>query len=208
MIKLPKDFFYNLTPKQYREYLKLLPSLKDEKSQMYVMLAFTFIAMSFFGIFAINPTLSTIVELKRQYADLQFVYEKLVTKTQSLSVLLQKYQSMSVDLPVIFESMPKSPEAARLVGQVNSLLRTSNLKIRSFRTFGFEISPEKKNIANSASSFMFSLEATGEYGDMIDFVSHMTKLSRLITVESVSVLKDEKRREIILNLRGRGYYLP
>lgn len=208
MIRLPRNFFTNLTPAQYREYLKLLPNLKDEKAQLYTMLAFTLAAMSIFGIFAINPTLSTIVELKRQLADLHFVYEKLVTKTQNLSTLQQKYLSLTDDLPVIFDAVPLKPEIPKFIAQVNALLTRSNLQIKSLQTYGVEITPNKKALGKNASSFVFSLEAEGTYKDMLVFIQTITRVNRLVTIDLVSIAKDDKRDVLILNLRGREYFKP
>ncbi len=208
MIRLPKNFFTNLTPAQYKEYLKLLPDLKDEKSQLYAMLGFTLVAMSFFGIFAINPTLSTIAELKRQLSDLHFVYEKLVTKTQNLSTLQQKYQYLSGDLPVIIDAMPMKPEVPKFVAQINALIAESNLETRTLQTYGVEITPNKKVPEKQALSYVFSLEAEGTYEEMLIFVQKITRFNRLVTIDMLTIAKDEKRDVLILNLRGREYFKP
>lgn len=208
MIRLPKNFFTNLTPKQYREYLKLLPNLSDEKAQAFTMLIFTLVAMTFFGIFAINPTLSTIAELKRQLADLEFVYQKLVTKTQNLSSLQQKYQNMSGDIPIVLNALPQKPEIAKFIAQINTLVSRSQLHVRSLQTYGVDITPDKKIPLKDMSSFVFSLEAEGTYEDMLNLISAISKMNRLTTVEMISIAKDNKRNILILNVRGREYFKP
>lgn len=208
MIRLPRNFFTNLSPTQYKAYLKLLPNLNDQRTQLYTMLGFTLAALSFFGIFAINPTLSTIAELKRQLSDLQFVYQKLVTKAQNLSTLQDAYRSLTGDLPIVFNALPQKPEAPKLLAQVNGLLSQSNLRITSLRTYGVEITPGKMPSEESASSFVFSVEAEGTYENMLSFVQSLTQIDRLITVETLSIDKDDKRDLLILNLRGREYFKP
>src|SRR4051794_1976618 len=99
-MKLPKNYFENLTAAKYREYLKLLPSIHDERTQLITMLIFTFVALSFFGLFAINPTLSTIVELKKELSDSQFVDQQLTNKINNLESLQQRYNLLGPDLPV------------------------------------------------------------------------------------------------------------
>jgi Tfp pilus assembly protein PilO len=208
MIKLPKNFLSNLTPSQYREQLKLLPKMTDEKTQLYTMLGFTLAAMSFFGIFAINPTLSTIAELERQFDDLKFVQQQLITKTQNLSILTEKYQSLENDVPVVLDAMPQKAEAAKFLGQVNALLARSQLQVRSLRTFGVELTPDKKPGDGKAFSFLFSLEAEGSYEDMLSFIQSITRINRLVVVSSVDIDKDEKDGGLILNLQGRQYFRP
>jgi len=65
-MKLPKSYFENLTASKYREYMKYLPNLKEESTRTFVTLALTFASLSFFGLFAINPTLATIINLKNR----------------------------------------------------------------------------------------------------------------------------------------------
>ena len=75
-MKLPKNYFESLSITKYREYLKLLPATKRENTKAITMLIFTFISLSVLGLFAINPTLSTIIELQKQYEESQFVHEQ------------------------------------------------------------------------------------------------------------------------------------
>jgi Tfp pilus assembly protein PilO len=208
MIRLPKNFFTNLTPAQYREQLKLLPNLDDEKTQLYTMLGFTLFAMSFFGIFAINPTLSTIAELKRQFADLDFVHQQLITKNQNLSTLGQKYRNLDNDLVMVLDAVPRQSEAPKFLAQINRLVANSNLTLRSLRTFAFEITPDRKISGKNPFSFTFTLEAEGAYEDILGFSQNIDGINRLVTIESVSIDKDEKRGVLILSIRGRQYFMP
>jgi Tfp pilus assembly protein PilO len=208
MIRLPRNFFANLSPIQYREYLKLLPKLKDEKTIAYTWLTFTLAALSFFGIFAINPTLSTITELNKKLADMQFVYQKYITKAQNLSTLQDAYRSLSLDLPVVVDAMPQKPEIPKLVAQMNALLSRSNLQATSLNTMGVEITPERQLSNNDASSFAFTLQASGTYDDILSFVQSVTHADRLITIETISISKDAKKNVLFLDLRGRGYFKP
>lgn len=208
MIRLPKNFFANLSLVQYREYLKLLPKLKDEKAIAYTWLAFTLAALSFFGIFAINPTLSTIAELNKKLDDMQFVYQKYITKAKNLSILQDAYRSLSLDLPVVADAMPQKPEVPKLVAQMNTLLSRSNLQATSLKTMGVEITPERQLSNNDASSFAFTLQASGAYDDILSFVQSATHADRLITIETISISKDAKKNVLFLDLRGRGYFKP
>ena len=208
MIKLPKNFLLNLSPAQYKDQLKLLPKLKDQKTQLYIMVGFTLAALSIFGIFAINPTLSTIIELKREFADLQFVKQQLMAKIQNLSNLQQSYQSLTGDLPFVLNALPQKAEIPQFIAQVNAELSNSNLKVITLRTYGVEITPDKKVDSQSAESFIFSLEAQGSYDDIMAFVHNITRINRLITIESVSISKDDKSSALMLNLRARQYFKP
>src|SRR6266699_3633243 len=124
-MKLPKHYFDNLSAAKYREYLKLLPDMQKENVRAITMLIFTFAALSFFGVFAINPTLSTIITLKKQLADSSFVAEQLLTKINNLSALQTKYNLLQNDLPVLLEAIPDNAAAPTLMGQVVGLAQLS-----------------------------------------------------------------------------------
>jgi hypothetical protein len=51
------------------KYFEKLPDFKEKKIQAFITIALTLIALSFFAIFAINPTLSTIANLQKQSED-------------------------------------------------------------------------------------------------------------------------------------------
>jgi Tfp pilus assembly protein PilO len=208
MIKLPRNFFKDLSTTQYKEYLKLLPKMDDKNTQSYTMLGFTLIALSFLGIFAIYPTLSTITELKKTLADLQFLNQQLEIKAQNLSTLQGKYQSLEVDLPVVLQAIPETPEVPKFIAQINALLSESGLKATDIRTYGVELTKGRNVSSNKAASFVFSLEAEGSYDDMLSFIRRLNKIDRIITLEQISIGRKGSNNAITLSLRGRGYFKP
>lgn len=205
-MKLPKNYFENLTANKYREYLKLLPNMQEENTRIFTTLIFTFAAMSFFGIFAINPTISTIVELKKQLSDSEQVNELLTTKINNLSALQGEYTLLTPNLPVILAAIPENADAPLLMAQVQSLAKQSKLTLVSFRISEVQLtSPQQLNTVKG-SSFTFSLEAQGEYADMIQFVSSLSRMNRIVTLESLSITKEPKQNALVLNIRGRQYF--
>lgn len=208
MIKLPKNFFTNLTSAQYRDYLKLLPNLNDEKTQLYTMLIFTLAALCIFGIFAINPTLSTIAKEERQLDDLKSLYGQLNDKLQNLGILQYKYSELenNGDLKIALSALPSKLEAPKTVAQINALLSQSGLKPKSLQTYGIEITPNNNPI-EKAYSIAFALEAEGSYDNILTFVKSVANLDRIVTIDSISVLRSDKGL-LSLKLLCREYFKP
>ncbi|MGA2968093.1 MAG: hypothetical protein ABSD69_02925, partial [Candidatus Levyibacteriota bacterium] len=50
---------------QYEKYLELIPDIKREKAQKYITIVLTLTTAIILGVFAINPTLSTIANLQK-----------------------------------------------------------------------------------------------------------------------------------------------
>ena len=68
---------------QYEKYLELIPDLKKEKAQKYITIVLTLATVIMLGLFAINPTFSTIANLQKQIDDNNFVQQKLQQKEPS-----------------------------------------------------------------------------------------------------------------------------
>jgi Tfp pilus assembly protein PilO len=203
-MKLPKNYFENLSASKYRSYLKLLPNMHQETTYNFVALALTFAALSFFGIFAINPTLSTIFSLQKQLSDDTSVDRQLQTKINNLSSLEQQYNELGSNLTNIYNAVPQTPQAPLLSAQVAALTQKHNLTITSYRVTEVQMENNPKN--QSVQSFVFLLQAEGNYNDMLAFSSELTTLTRIITVESIEIDKDSKDNNLLLTLRGRQYF--
>lgn len=202
-MKLPKNYFEHLTAGKYREYLKLLPNMQQENTRIITTLILTFAAMSFFGIFAINPTLSTIVTLKKQLSDSQLVHKKLATKISNLSTIQQQYSQLGPDLPTVYDAIPQTPHIPGLMGQIFALSKNTNVQTTSLAVSNIQLTGGKKPIE---SSYEFYLQAQGSYVDLINFTKSLTKINRIISVESISINKDIKLNTLALDIRGRGYF--
>ncbi len=205
-MKLPKNYLENLSTNKYREYLKLLPASKNENAHAFVALALTFAALSFFGIFAINPVLSTVVDLKKQLADSKFVDEQLGIKITNLSLLQQKYTNFpQSDFQTIYSAIPQEPSVPALMGQIQAVSEKSKLTLSSLRVSEVQL-VSNKQLAPASASFAFSLDAKGAYEDMLTFSSNLIKFNRIITIDSLSISKDIRKESLILTLRGRSYF--
>ncbi len=203
-MKLPKSYFENLSAAKYREYLKLLPSMEKENTTIFVTIALTLAALSFFGIFAINPTLTTIAELRKELADNEAVEDQLTTKINNLSSLQQQYNDLEKDLPFIYEAIPKTANAPLLSAQIEALAQQNNVTISTFRVAEVQLASSQPT--TKTLSYIFNLQAEGDYQDMIDFSTALSRLSRVITVESMSIGRDSKTNDLTLTLRGRQYF--
>jgi Tfp pilus assembly protein PilO len=206
-MKVPKNYFENLSTIKYREYLKLLPkiNMQQETTRSFVTLALTFAALSFFGIFAINPTLTTIADLQKQLSDDQQVDQQLKTKIDNLSALEAQYNQLGAgsDLTNIYNAIPQTPAAPLLSAQVFALTTKHNLSILSYSVSAVQLTTTQK--VPTVQSFTFTLQTTGIYTDMLAFTSELAKLNRIITVESIEIGRDSNGN-LVLTLRGRQYF--
>jgi Tfp pilus assembly protein PilO len=169
-----------------------------------LMLVLTFMALIFFGIFAINPTLSTIIDLKKQLKDSQYVADQLQQKITNLSNLQQKYNTLSPQLPVVLDAIPQSPSVFLFSGQIQTLAKQSGLSLTSFQVFEVKLAGDKP--LGQKPSFGFSLEASGDYDKLLAFASSLSHMRRIASIESIGMEKDTKTNDLTLSIQGRSYF--
>lgn len=182
----------------------LLPDFKEERTQKFTTLVLTLVALSLFGLLAINPTLSTIAKLKKQVSDNNFVDQKLQQKINALTTLQQKYASLQNDLPVIIDAIPKNPEIPLLVAQIQAASRNSSVSLNSLQTFQVEI--EKPKIQKKFSSFSFALSADGSYNDLLKFVSVVSNMERVVSIDILSLTKKTGSNLLELTFKGKAFF--
>lgn len=186
--------------------LSFLPSLKEEKTQKFSTIILTVIALSFFGIFAINPTLSTIAKLRKELDDNNFVDQKLQEKINNLSSLQKKYNSMQADLPLIFAAIPQNSDIPIFAAQIQAIAKNTNTGIDNFQTFEVEI--QKTASPKNYSSFQFALSAEGTYNDLYKFLLSLSNMQRVVSIDLMSLTQKTNSNSLQLSIKGNAFFNP
>lgn len=186
---------------QYEKYLELIPDFKREKTQKYITLVLTLSAAIILGIFAVNPTLSTIANLQKQIDDNNFVEQKLQQKINNLAILQQKYNSLQPDLPVVNDALPTTTEIPLLIADIQSILKDSNLTITNLETSEVKITDLGNN---KYSSFDFTITTNGAYQDMINFLDEAINFQRVIGIKDI--ILSINNGKLTLTLSGTAFF--
>lgn len=181
---------------------KVFPYLKEEKTQTFLTLAMTFAAITIFGFFAITPTLSTIAQLQKQLEDAKSANQQLQTKITNLGILNNKYAQLGDDITLLSNALPDTPQAPRLLAQVNALAIENTVHIITMTTDPFTITILQTN-KQKISPIIFSLLATGKKENILAFISALGNFNRIITIESLTIHLDTNNTS--LTLSGKAY---
>ena len=187
------------------KYLALMPDFKKEKTQKISSIVFSFFALSLLGIFAINPTLSTIAKLTKDLSDSKFVSQKLQEKISNLHSLQEEYSAIQNDIPIVMAAVPQDPQLPVLMGQLQSLAKTNNISVINIQSFEVEAissSEEKKDF----STFSFSITGGGSYENIISFISSLVNMRRVISIETFSINRDTGKQNLQFDLKGTTYF--
>ncbi|MBI2031516.1 MAG: type 4a pilus biogenesis protein PilO [Candidatus Levybacteria bacterium] len=197
-----KETFKNI---KISKYFELLPDFKNENAQKFTSLVLTIVALSFLGLFAVGPTLSTIARLNKELADNKRTDQELQQKISNLSILQQKYNSLLGDLPVILSSIPSNSEVPLFLAQIQSLARSSGIEITSLQSFQIEaVSP--KNTNKKYSSYSFTFSANGSYENISKFISSLLTMQRIVLIDNLSISKSNQTGLLQTTLRGVVYF--
>lgn len=185
-------------------YIRLTPRLKEQNLRLATMLGLTLSAISVLGVLAINPTLSTIAQLRKQLSDSQAVYASMKQKNTNLSVLQEKYRALENDLPLVFSALPREPSLAIMVAQLQTLLANHSLTASHIQVGEVELI--KNTAVEKYASFTFTLAASGPKDSISAFVSSLVQFERIATIENMSIasLTDTNIQQI--SLSGRAYF--
>lgn len=192
---------YKTELERYRRYYQSLePILGKPRAQSYTAVVFSFLVVSLFGLYAIRPTIQTILTLKREIQDKTDISQKMEDKIGALIQAQAAYTQVESSLPVINEALPDSPEAIPLVIQLRNLARNNGLTLSSVQLpamplLGKEAAPSGAKPTAPASvpgqqSLKFTIAVVGPYAAIQAFLAGIQEMRRIVVVESMSVAPD------------------
>ncbi len=224
---------------RYRRYYRRLePLLHQRELQGYTMVILSLFTISFFGFFAIRPTIKTITTLQKQISDKTEVNKQLEAKINALILAQEEYQRLGPHLPTIYSLLPQTPEFPLLVSKLEVLVADHAATISAITFSPLTLydaistpnsnaprSPtgSKTNLAGGVEStnsalpvstlnptpMSFGLALKGNYSNLIALLADLTKLDRVVSINSVSLNKnDTEGASLNLSLQSRAFYAP
>lgn len=193
-----KDFFLNIAT-----LYKVKPNLKK-----YLELIFSIVTIGLFAVFAIKPTVVTIIELQKQIKEREETVASLNQKVRDLQTANTVLQRERNRLPIILESVPDRANPETLVRQVESLTSQNSLTMTSF-SLSDAVLIGTNNKEGASSELPFSVTVTGPYQNLLSFARDMQNLRRPIQIDSFAINSNLKENEkvLVLIITGRVPYL-
>lgn len=192
----------------YQIYTKKYPDLfrfaERQKFISYLFIILTLFTVSFFGIFAIMPTLSTIANLNKQKADNELMFEKLKTKLLNMQKLDALYTENEEKIQRVDTAIPPSAQIPTVVKKIESLAQKNNLFISEIQTGDIAVFPTVEKTP-PLYSFTLSLSLVGDSEDINSFLTDIINFDRIIGIETIgSGTTNESRSEVVIT--GRAFF--
>ncbi len=221
---------YKTELERYRRYYQSLqPILGKPRVQNYTSVIFSFLVVSLFGLYAIRPTLQTILTLRREIRDKTEISQKMEDKIAALIEAQANYSQVEASLPFVDQALPDSPEAIPLIIQLRNLASIVGVTLVSVQLpavplLGGEATPAAKpktiQTAGNQQAVDFSIGITGPYTAIQAFIGGIQEMRRIVTIQSISVSTGASApqqdasgsavpigQQLQLNLKLLSYYL-
>ena len=179
------------------------------------LLLFLFM-VSFFGFFALKPTIVTIVNLQSQIKLKKDVDLKLGQKVQALQKAQLSFAKAQSYLATIDKTLPSGADFTRFERELEYLAMKNNIilfdgRFGSFNVVGNPKTNTKKTVSKlNYTTLDFNLGISGSYQNLKNFLKDFENLDRLVTIKDLSFSKQTQTKgaELQIKLNAQTFYLP
>lgn len=200
-------------PKSKQEQIQnaLLDFYRNPVAMVSLELIFSILAVVFFAIFAVKPTLQTMSELIKEIEDKRALDEQLEQKIASLNTAQAQYQQFSSQLYLLDEAIPKTANLVEGLKIVEKIASANDLIIQGISISAVPDELVKAVEGNSKRELLtFNVDLTGDYLKIRQFVEDLMDSRRMMLVDQVSFSLGSNRYQKDLNAVVRvnlPYYL-
>ena len=185
--------------------------------QVSLTLVLSLFVMAIFVIFALRPTILSIVTLKKTIIVSEETLDKLNTKVIDLKKASTQLETLKPFLPIINKNIPNngamySPlTIAMEILAIQAGVRLENETLGSALLFSRILSPFTPNKVQTVVSLPFTVRVIGTYPATSQFLINLLSMERIVGVESITITKETATKTtaatVSVNISGSAYYL-
>jgi Tfp pilus assembly protein PilO len=199
------SFHHPILKKAYKQFS---PIVNSKKTASYFTITLSLLSLSFFGIFAIRPTIITATTLIKSVSDLKKLSIQYEEKIGNLVRGQSEYEQIRKQVPLIESALPADSQFSKLAKAVEKFALKENISFSQFQIDSVPISMLPP--VNKLYSYGFSMSGYGEYSSISLFISHLINWKRLITINNIELSQEGSTQsgQLRLSLKGTAYYEP
>lgn len=185
--------------------------------QVSLTLVLSLFVMAIFIVFALRPTIVTIVTLKKTIAESEKIRQQLSVKMTNLQKASVQFELLKPILPMLNTTIPNNgAEYLPLTTAIEILARQTGTQLESESLgptllFSRIISPFIPSKDQSVVELPFTARVIGSYPNISAFLTKLLSMERIIIIESVTITREigskEENTNVALNISGSAYYL-
>lgn len=191
-----------------RYYTYIAPIVKNQAVKSFTPYVFSLLAIVFFAIIVIQPTVSTILALNKSIADDKQVFNTLQTKAENLQRGKQNLAAISPAVKgKIAGLIPSAPTITTIITSLDNFPESSTsstiVQIQPL-TLVDTTAPTSPNTLKEVG---FNYNTQGDYSKLTTFLKTINTMPRLISIDSLTIGKQTGETETSLSISGRAYYV-
>jgi Tfp pilus assembly protein PilO len=198
-----------MNPRYSRYFTFIRPVIKNRQVKTYSTLAFSLIAIIIFTIFAIKPTIGTILSLQKSIDEQEKILEQLNTKAQNLSQGKENLKKIdSNTLAKLNNLMPSKTDPAFLADSLVATALANNASISGLQFQPVELvgTPSKLNKDAQLKELVFTFNVSSSYSNLVNILTALKTNARLISIDSVN-FNQVSDGPLVMSVNGKAYFL-
>lgn len=162
-----------------------------------------------FILFAVKPTVESIIVLQKKVVDTKEVLKQIDQKTKDLNLAKQNFESL--DESTIFKirsAIPDTITVSTITSSLEQSAHKNEASISALQLQSITLEPKKDSQVRKLAEVEFTFNIDGAYPRLISVLQDLKKANRLITISSLSLRNTEEQNpNLVLSIRGKAYFL-
>lgn len=193
--------------KHSRYFTYIQPVLKAPAIKTYGTPILTLITMTIFILFAIKPTIETILVLQKKLEEGKTALDKLNQKSENLLAAKKKYQELNPEIKKKVDNyVPGSVEFKNLMQILELTANKNNASISAIQVQPLTLE-QKRAIVGKLSEIPFTFNLEGSYQNLINVLKDLRENSRLISINNIIFNKPSESTLLLMSVSAKAYYL-
>ncbi len=192
--------------KRYFTYLE--PVAADPLVRGYFTLVASLLLVAFFLVFALSPTINTILSLQKKIADQKGIVTALDTKISNLVTAQQNFSQVENLIPVLETALPKKPSPQVAISQIISVASSSAVTLSSLQFNAINMATEGATITPGGLSVLpFTFSVSGTKAAVVNFLTNLQNALRYIHFNTITfTFSATDPTRVLVDALGLTYY--
>lgn len=192
-----------------RYFTYIAPISKQPLVKSYGGPILTILASTIFILFAIKPTISTILVLQKQLSDSQQVLNQITQKSENLAKGKQNYQDLDTAIKSRIQiAIPDKLQVKTLTGSLEEAANTHQASISAVQ-IQTVVLDQKSQVGSQLklSTVDFTFNVEGSYQNLVALLADLKKTPRLISIQNLTINKSPDGKTILMSVKGKAYFI-
>ncbi|MBI2040160.1 type 4a pilus biogenesis protein PilO [Candidatus Microgenomates bacterium] len=192
----------------FRYFTHIKPVVKLPIVRTYGTAIFTILVMIVFILFAIKPTIETIVVLQKKLENANQILDQLKKKATDLTLGKQNYENLNPNIKTrIQTAIPDTVELKSLIQTLELMASKNEASISALQVQPLVLEVKKEDTIGTLGEIEFTFNIENSYPRLVSLLQELNTSVRLISIDSLNISKVGEGEGLIMSLSGKAYFI-